>query len=104
MRGIDHEQRGFVDTRIGQNFRPNPEVLVQPMEDTFFLLHRGTDRFYELNRTAARLWELLSAGYTLSQIQVRMLGEFDVDETQLSCEIKDLLSLMKTENLIVKHE
>jgi hypothetical protein len=84
----------------GIRVRPNPEVIAQNMGQTVVLLHLGTDRFYELNRTAARLWELINGGYDLIQIQHQMLREFDVNAEQLKSELESILTSMKNEGLM----
>ncbi len=96
-------------TRVGTtesslHLRPHPDVIAQNMGEATLLLHIRTDRFYELNHTAARFWELLSAGHDLAAIQAQMLREFDVDEAQLADEIANLLALMRNEDLVVTHE
>lgn len=82
------------------HLRPNPDVIAQNMGNTVVLLHLGTDRFYELNRTAARLWELISGGYDLIQIREQMLLEFDVNAEQLESELESILASMRNENLV----
>lgn len=101
MSAIDQTSVG---TTRGQHVRPNPDVIAQRMGDEFALLHLRTNRFYELNRTGARLWELLSAGYDLAQIQEHMLREFDVDAAQLSREIENIIISMKDVDLVSIHD
>ena len=84
----------------GPQLRPNPDVIAQRIGDKIALLHLKTDRFYELNRTGARLWELLSAGYDRARIQEQLLLEFDVDAAQLTDEIDAMLASLKDENLV----
>ena len=43
------------------------------------LLHLRTNRFFELNRTGARFWELLGSGLALQEIREKMMEEFEVD-------------------------
>jgi len=82
-------------------FHPNPDVISQQLENTMILLHLRTNRFYELNRTGARLWELLGSGLSRAEIKKQMMEEFEVDPVQLEGEMKDLLESMKKEDLIV---
>jgi Coenzyme PQQ synthesis protein D (PqqD) len=96
-------------TRVGGmkaslHLQPHPDVLAQNMGEETLLLHLRTERFYELNHTAARFWELLSAGHDLAVIQAQMLREFDVDEAHLADEIASLLTLMSNEDLVITHE
>jgi len=102
MNPIDRKT-GVGTTEAGLHLRPNPDVLTQNMGEETLLLHLRTDRFYKLNHTAARFWELLSAGHDLAAIQEQMLREFDVDEAQLANEIGNILTLMRNEDLVITH-
>src|SRR5262245_50801486 len=64
---------------LRQGLKVNPDVLFQRLENDAVLLHMKTDRFFNLNRTGARFWELLNEGHDLVGIQERMLREFDVE-------------------------
>jgi Coenzyme PQQ synthesis protein D (PqqD) len=84
----------------GQKLKVNPDVLFQRLENDAVLLHLKTDRFYDLNRTGTRFWELLSEGYDLVHIQEQMLKEFDVEPGILEKEIKDMIASLEKEDLI----
>ncbi len=79
--------------------RPNPEVVFRRLEDEGVLVHLGTNRIYSLNRTGARLWELVAAGHGRSEVKEEMLSEFDVTEQQLEREIETLVSSLLDEGL-----
>ena len=83
-----------------QSLKVNPDVLFQRLENDAVLLHMKTDRFYNLNRTGTRFWELLSEGHDLAQIQEQMLAEFDVEPAALEQEIKDMIVSLQNEDLI----
>jgi hypothetical protein len=83
--------------------RPNPDVLVQRLGQEVILLHLRTNRFFDLNRTAARLWELLSEGHSRSRIEEQVLKEFDVPAVQLAREIDAFLSELLAEDLVIAH-
>jgi Coenzyme PQQ synthesis protein D (PqqD) len=80
--------------------RPNLEVLSQRYDDSVILLNLGTDRFFHLNRTAARFWELLSEGHNAAQILETMSGEFDITEPQLAAEMTTLIAELRAEDLV----
>jgi hypothetical protein len=80
--------------------KPNPNVIFRRLGDEIVLFHLGSDRFYELNGTAARFWELLNAGNDAPQIQEKMLVEFAIDPEQLAGEAKALLDSLRQEDLI----
>jgi len=85
---------------VNSTIRPNPDVLVQQMGEEYVLLHLRTNRFYQLNATGARFWELLSTAQDPEQIQARLLEEFDVGAGQLADEIERLVGLMQAEDLV----
>jgi hypothetical protein len=75
-------------------------VVARRLEEETVLVHLRTNRIYTLNPTAARLWELLEAGYDRSGIRSRMLGEFDVEGAQLDREIEEILGSLSAEGLL----
>lgn len=83
-------------------FEPSPHVSAQRLDDeTMVLVHLQTDRIYELNRTGARLWELLENGHDSVQVRSVLLREFVVDEPVLDAEVARLLDELAAENLVI---
>ena len=80
--------------------KANPNVIFRHLGDEIVLYHLGSDRFYELNGTAARFWELLNAGNDAPQVQEKMLEEFAIDPAQLAGEAEALLDSLRKEDLI----
>ncbi|HKY06301.1 MAG TPA: PqqD family protein, partial [Blastocatellia bacterium] len=64
------------------------------------LIHLETNRIYELNQTAARLWEIINDNGAPAD----MLAEFDVAEDRLSKEIESLVSMLKKEDLVIEQD
>lgn len=81
---------------------PHPDVAAQRLGETTVLVHTQTNRVYELNQTGARFWELLCEGCDRSEIQRRLLQEFDVTRAQLDKEIEDISTLLTTERLLIE--
>ena len=88
------------DVESGGEVKPNPNVLFRRLGDDIVLFHLDTDRFYELNGTAARFWELLNAGHDVVHARQQILEEFVVDPDQLASEAEALLNSLRQENLI----
>jgi hypothetical protein len=84
--------------------KPNANVLFKRLGDETVLFHLDTDRFYELNGTAARFWELLHAGHAVEEIREQMLREFAVEPEQLAGEADTLLAFLAQENLVTVNE
>jgi Coenzyme PQQ synthesis protein D (PqqD) len=80
--------------------RPSPDVVSRRLESEIVLVHLRTNRIYELNRTAARLWELLEAGCDRADLQLRMRETFDVDEARLVGEIDAVLTQFEQDSLV----
>jgi len=84
--------------------KPNPNVISRRLGDEIVLFHLETDRFYELNGSAARFWELLSTEASPNQVCEQMLEEFAVDPRQLAGETKTLIDSLHREDLITIDE
>jgi len=68
------------------------------------LVQLGRSQVYALNRTGARLWELMVDGCRPSEAAERMLEEFDVPEPELRAEIDSFLDLLLREGLLTPEE
>ena len=86
---------------MGSRFRPSPDAVAQRVGDEIVLVHLKTDRIFSLNRTGARIWELLSKNYSPFEIQERLLQDFEVDERQLKKELENLISSLCEQDLLV---
>jgi hypothetical protein len=83
-----------------RNVRPDPDVIGQRIGDECVLVHPRTDRIYALNRTGARVWELLNAGYDRARVHEQMLQEFEVSPAQLARDIDAVLTSLQHEGLV----
>ena len=84
-------------------YQPSADVIAHPMGQETVLLHLETSRFFELNRTGTRLWQLLAAGCRRGEIRDRLAAEFQVDLDQLDREIDALLAALVAEKLVSEH-
>lgn len=72
--------------------------------DEIVLVQLQSDHIYVLNRTAARIWELLAAGCDRAEIERCMLAEFEVAEDELVVQIDQLLKSLEDQRLIHRHD
>ncbi|HEV8437576.1 MAG TPA: PqqD family protein [Methylomirabilota bacterium] len=86
---------------MSTRFAANPETVATRVGDEIVVVHLGTDRIYVLNRTAARVWELVCEDGDRAEIERRMLGEFAVERDQLSGQVGELLASLADNGLIV---
>ena len=84
----------------GDTFRPQPDVVSRRLDEQTVLVNLRTNRIFELNRTGARLWDVLGEGSSESQIVERLLAEFEVPQEQLEREVRALLDQLLDEGLI----
>ena len=68
--------------------------------DEIVLVNLRTNRFFLLNRTGARFWELLVSGNGLDAIEEQLCREFEVDAAEAAANVKRILVLMKDEQLV----
>lgn len=85
-------------------YRASPEVIARKMGDGIVIVHIDTNRIFELNSTASRLWELLLAGSTCAHAQRTLLEEYSVSESQLSEEVQTILAQWRAEKLVIPDE
>jgi hypothetical protein len=90
--------------RQSSGFRPDPDVVAQRLGDVSVLVHMNTDRIFVLNRTGARLWELLCKQLGQEAIRRHLVSEFDVDEAQVAGEVDELLRALMKEQMIAPYE
>jgi coenzyme PQQ synthesis protein D (PqqD) len=91
-------------SREGENMRErfhiSPHAVAKEMGNSVVLVHLGTEKIFELNATAARIWDLLAEGLTREDILSRISEEFDVPREVAAQEIQELLSSLISENMI----
>ena len=85
---------------ISEKYTISPDAVANRMGDQIVVVHVGTDRIFELNTTAARIWDLLSDGRDRKEIQQMVSQEFNVPESAVEKEIEQLLSSLISENII----
>ena len=74
------------------------------IEDRLVVVSLQTNRIYELNPTASRLWELLETGRDRAELERAMLEEFEVPQPELSANLDETLATLSAEGLIAEHE
>jgi hypothetical protein len=84
--------------------RPHPQVVARRVEDEMVVIQLDRNSIHALNRTGARLWELIVEGRSRSEACEQMLKEFDVPRAQLDSEIDELLELLFREGLLLTGE
>jgi hypothetical protein len=55
------------------------DVVFTAMEDEAVLLHLGTRKYYGLNETGLRIWQMIQVGASLGDVATTLASEYDVE-------------------------
>ncbi len=82
--------------------RSNNKAVAQRLGDEIVLVHPTTDRIFLLNRTGARVWELLSegSGLDLGEVSERLLKEFDGEREDVERDIAIIIEELSAEGFV----
>jgi hypothetical protein len=83
-------------------FQPSPETVATRVGDEVVLVDLKTDRIFSLNRTAARIWELVCAECDRAEVERCMLEEFEVSREEVVAAIDELVVSMTQDGLLVR--
>lgn len=78
----------------------DPDVVAERVGDSVVLVHLETNRIYELNPTAARVFELLREGKDRAAIEAVLLEEFAVEPAALAANLDVLLAELRRQELL----
>lgn len=82
-------------------FRAAGDALAATLSDGAVLLNLRTKRYFSLNETGTRVWELLLEGRTEEEIVRTMTQEFDVAEGAARRETAEVIAALRDNQLIV---
>jgi hypothetical protein len=67
-------------------------VLVRHLDGESVLLNLETEKYFGLDTTGTRMWELLTSSPSVDAAYARLLEEFEVDPKLLRTHLTELLS------------
>ena len=82
-------------------YRAIPEALVATLSDGAVLLNLQTKRYFSLNETGTRIWELVQQAADEESIVATMIREYEVDEPMARAEVRRILDELIEAQLIV---
>jgi hypothetical protein len=82
--------------------QPHPDVVWRRVGEEVVVVNLKTNRIYSLNRTGARLWELISAGHDRAAVETALIEEFDVEESELRRQVAAGLEQLAKAGLVVE--
>ena len=79
----------------------DPEVIATELDDKeAVLLHLGSKKYYSLNETGLRIWQLLSEGITLQGVFEKLQKEYDITSDHARKCILELTNELSNEKLL----
>ncbi len=84
-------------------YRPSPDVVATELDDDeAVLLSLETQRYYSMNETGTRVWQLLSDGRNPDDIATAITQEWDTTFDEALAYVKEFLAELEEEGLVVK--
>lgn len=82
--------------------KTHPDVICTELPDgEAVLLHVGTKRYFTLNQTGARIWNLIQQGETLGAIARGLESDYDVSQELARESVLELVGSLYDEQLLV---
>ncbi|HEX6211610.1 MAG TPA: PqqD family protein [Methylomirabilota bacterium] len=75
-------------------------MVARRLGESSVLVDLRTNRIYELNTTAARIWELAEAGRSIDQIVLALEDEYDSGGVDIRSEVDALVERLQAEGLL----
>lgn len=82
-------------------YRAIAEALVATLSDGAVLLNLQTKRYFSLNETGTRIWEMVQETADEESIVTTLLEEYDVEEPMARTEVRRILDELLDAQLIV---
>lgn len=77
-----------------------PHVLVRFLDKESVLLNLETERYYGLDETGTRMWQLLTSKPTIEAAYQELQNEFDVESELLRLHLTELVSRLVDNGLL----
>ena len=81
--------------------RKNPDITWKEVDGEIVLLNPKTGNCFGLQAVGASFWELADGSRSLDEIIRSLLGEYAVEETTLTDDIRELVAKMTEKKLIL---
>jgi hypothetical protein len=79
----------------------NSDVVFTRFDDTSgALLHLKTKRYYTLNETGTRIWELFEKGPSVGELAAAVEGEYEVESDAATQHVIEFLEELAQEGLV----
>lgn len=83
-----------------ERLRPAARVLHRRVGADSVLLDVASGRYFELNPTGTRIWELLAQGPTRTELVAALEAEFETEAGELAADVESLLEELLRRGLL----
>jgi hypothetical protein len=80
-----------------------PNVLVRFLDKESVLLNLETERYFGLDETGTRMWQLVTTSPSVDAAFQQLLEEFDVEAQLLRMNLSELLDRLAEHGLLLFH-
>jgi len=84
-------------------YRAAPDALAATLSDGAVLLNLRTKRYFSLNETGTRIWQLLLEGRTEEEIVHALTAEYDVPDTVARDEMRTVIASLR-DCALIEHD
>jgi hypothetical protein len=91
-----------MDTSLSGLVVRSPNLGFFPLDDAMIAIDRESGYCYSLNKTSARIWELMEAPVCVESICDTLCKEFAVESAVCSVDVLEILSSMRGAGLLSK--
>jgi hypothetical protein len=81
--------------------RRNPDVLAKRLDEGAVLVHLASNRIFELNATAARIWELTEGEPHVDAVVAQIVKEFEIEVDEAAEEVAALVDQFRREGFLL---
>jgi hypothetical protein len=85
----------------GGEWRFDPQVVAERIDREVVVVHLQTNKIYELNPTAARVFELMRGGADRAMLERALLAEYDVEPDRLTASLDRLIGELRAAKLLL---
>ncbi|MGG3564186.1 lasso peptide biosynthesis PqqD family chaperone [Neobacillus rhizosphaerae] len=93
-----------VETKSEMKIVQVPGIIVSDMDGEKVMLCIKNGRYYNLGQAGGTIWELIAEPLTIEQIVNKLLNIYMVDEKECEDHVKDFITQLSNENLILMQE
>ena len=89
-----------VEITLDTGIKRKPNLVAEKMGDEVVMMGVKSGKYYKLNTTSARIWELLEEEITPLKIVEILLSEYEIDEDLCRSEVLDILNQFAREQIV----